>query len=90
MSNIDEPREAPYSQEYRQGSQDEPERMEPTFHRYEMVGRTARGRPRHVRVDSIGRLVISPDSSIHDLMDRHYKLHEDTLEALNAILEALS
>lgn len=41
---------------------DVPERKHPTFHQEELIGRTADGRIRTVRVDNQGRLVLSPGS----------------------------
>jgi len=43
---------------------DVPDRVEPRRHEEEIVGRTDKGRPRHVRVDNQGRLILSPHSII--------------------------
>ena len=58
----------PISVEYRQSGADEPERELPTYHRTEMLGRSALGRPRHLRVDRLGRMMLSPEGAVGEAL----------------------
>ena len=66
MANIGEPLlRDDYFDHVLQG--DTPERLAPHIHQEEIVGRTAKGRPRHVRVDNQGRIVLAPDANIQSV-----------------------
>ena len=62
-NNPDEPKIVE-SELLRTGQADEAERIIPTYHREEIVGRTAEGRPRTIRVDRRGRIELAPASDI--------------------------
>ena len=64
------------------------ERLDPNFHRNELVGLTAKGRSRSVRVDNQGRLVLAPglEVKLTELID----LNSQVLSAIKDVRLGLS